>query len=405
MINAAIIGVSGFGRVHYDDLVREYQHKRINIAGATIINQDEEKEKCDFLKSAGCQLFTDYKQMLEVLRGKIDICFIPTGIAMHAPMSIAAMRAGANVYVEKPLAATVQEAASIHEAEVETGKFAAVGYQTMYQPETRRIKQYLLDGRIGRVHTLKTYGFWPRNLEYYQRNNWAGQLKNGSAWVLDSPFNNALAHYLNLLSFYAGQAFAKPAAIASVQAGLFHAKPITSADTAWIKAVTADGKTLLFYVTHSCAKQEGPVTVICGEHGEIEYDQAKTVIRMKNGEVEEFASAKDPAVRENIMDALIDKLRGQHDRFICTLEIAAAQTLICNGAHESCAVHPVPPEYVKIIKDDNGVRLDVIPGIENIILKAFRENRLPDKHDAPWIACGEVIDMTGYAQFRGGKTE
>ena len=403
MINAAIVGVSGFGRVHYDDLVREYQHKRVSITGATIINQEEEKEKCDFLKSIGCQLFTDYKQMLEVLRGKIDICFIPTGIAMHAPMSIAAMRAGANVYVEKPLAATVQEAAAIHEVEQETGKFVAVGYQTMYQPETRKIKQYLLDGRIGRVHTLKTYGFWPRNLDYYQRNSWAGQLKSGEAWVLDSPFNNALAHYLNLLSFYAGETFDKAATIASVQAGLFHAKPITSADTAWIKTVTADGKTLLFYVTHSCEKYEGPVTVICGEHGDIEYDQDKTVIKLKDGSVEEFASSKDPAVRKNVMDALIYKLHG-HDRFICSLEIAAAQTVICNGAHESCAVHQVPSENVQIIKDGNGVRLDVITGIEDIILKAFRENRLPDKHDAPWITCGEVVDMTGYTQFRGGKT-
>ncbi len=259
MINAAIIGVSGFGRTHYEDIVREYHQKRVNIAGATIINQEEEKDKCDFLKSIGCRLFTDYNQMLEVLRGKIDICFIPTGIALHAPMSIAAMRAGANVYVEKPLAATVQEAAAILEAERETGKFVAVGYQTMYQPETRKIKEYILSGKIGQVHTLKTYGLWPRNVEYYQRNAWAGQLKSSNAWVLDSPFNNALAHYLNLLSFYAGESFARPAAIAFVQAGLFRAKPIRSVDTAWIKAVTGDAKTLLFYVTHSCAEQQGPL--------------------------------------------------------------------------------------------------------------------------------------------------
>jgi predicted dehydrogenase len=403
MINAAIIGVSGFGRVHYDDLVREYQQKRVSIIGATIINQEEEKERCDFLKSIGCQLFTDYKQMLEVLCGKMGICFIPTGIAMHAPMSIAAMRAGANVYVEKPLAATVQEAAAIHEAEQETGKFVAVGYQTMYQPETRKIKEYILAGKIGQVHTLKTYGFWPRNIEYYQRNAWAGQLKSGSDWVLDSPFSNALAHFLNLLSFYAGESFAKPAAVASVQAGLFHAKPITSADTAWIKTVTGDAKTLLFYVTHSCTEQEGPVTVICGELGEIEYDNTRTVIRLKDGTVEEFASSQDLEVRTNVMDAIIGKLHG-HDRFICSLEIAAAHTFICNGAYESCAVHKVPSEYVKIIEDNSGVRLDVIPGIRDIILKAFQENRMPDNHDAPWITCGEVIDMTGYQQFRGGKT-
>ncbi|MHB9138404.1 MAG: Gfo/Idh/MocA family protein [Victivallaceae bacterium] len=404
MINAAIIGVSGFGQVHYNDLVREYQQKRINITGATIINQETEKEKCDFLKSIGCQLFTDYNQMLKILRGEIDICFIPTGIALHAPMSIAALNAGANVYVEKPLAATVQETAAMRKAERETGKFIAVGYQSIYQPETRRIKEYILSGKIGQVHTLKTYGLWPRNAEYYQRNAWAGQLKSGNAWALDSPFNNALAHYLNLLSFYAGESFSKPAVIVSVQAGLFRAKPITSADTAWIKAVSADGKTLLFYVTHACAENNGPVTVLCGQHGEIEYNPSKTVVRMNNGTVEEFASTQNTAVRQNIMNALIDKLHG-HDRFICSTEIAAAQTIICNGAHESSAIHQAPSEYVKLIEDDKGVRLDVITGIEDIILNAFGANRLPNKHDASWISCGEVVNMTGYNQFSGGKTE
>lgn len=403
MINAAIIGVSGFGQVHYDDLAREYRQKRVNITGAAIINQAEEKEKCDFLKSIGCRLFTDYKQMLEALRGKIDICFIPTGIALHAPMSIAAMCAGANVYVEKPAAATVQETAAMKEVEQETGKFVAVGYQSMYQPETRKIKEYILDGKIGRIHTVKTYGFWPRNIEYYQRNSWAGQLKSGSAWVLDSPFNNALAHYLNLQAFYAGKTFAKSAAIASVQAGLFRAKPIAGADTAWIRTATADGKNLLFYVTHSCAKQEGPVTVICGEHGEIEYDYLKTVVRMNDGTIEEFTSAKERAVRQNVMDALIDKLHGGNS-FICSIDIASAQTLICNGAHESSAINQIPSEYIKTVKDGNGVRMDIIPGIENLILKSFQENRLPDKNDTPWIAtCGEVVSMAGYQQFNGGK--
>lgn len=403
MINVAIIGISGFGQVHYNDLVREYQQKRVNIIGATVINQDAEKVKCDFLKSIGCMLFTDYNQMLEALRGNIDICFIPTGIALHAPMSIAALNAGANVYVEKPLAATVQETAAMREAEQKTGKFIAVGYQSIYQPETRRIKEYILAGNIGQVHTLKTYGLWPRNAEYYQRNAWAGKLKSGSAWVLDSPFNNALAHYLNLLSFYAGKSFPTPAVIASVQAGLFRAKPIVSLDTAWIKVITDDAKTLLFYVTHSCVERNGPVTVISGQHGEIVYNESKTVMRLNNGTVEEFTSAQGTAVRQNVMDALIGKLHSCN-HLICTSEIATAQTIICNGAHESSAIHQVSAECVKSIEDANGIRLDVIPGIEDIIINAFRQDRLPDENDASWATCGKVVNMIGYHQFCGGKT-
>ena len=81
MINVAVIGISGFGAVHYADFVREHAAGRVNVVAATVINQADEPEKCAFLQSIGCRLFTDYRAMLEEFRGKIDLCFIPTGIA------------------------------------------------------------------------------------------------------------------------------------------------------------------------------------------------------------------------------------------------------------------------------------------------------------------------------------
>ena len=42
MFNAAIIGISGFGAVHYNDFLREHAAGRIHIVGATVINQEEE---------------------------------------------------------------------------------------------------------------------------------------------------------------------------------------------------------------------------------------------------------------------------------------------------------------------------------------------------------------------------
>ena len=110
MFNAAIIGVSGFGDVHYRDLVREHAAGRVNIVAATVINQEEEAKKCDFLRSVGCRIYTDYRDMLRDFAGKIDVCFIPTGIALHMPMTVAALEAGANVYVEKPVAPTFADA-------------------------------------------------------------------------------------------------------------------------------------------------------------------------------------------------------------------------------------------------------------------------------------------------------
>ncbi len=74
MINTAIIGVSGFGQTHYRDLLRYQQKGRLNISAATIINQDQEAEKCAELRALGCVIYDDYRKMLEDFKGKLDLC-------------------------------------------------------------------------------------------------------------------------------------------------------------------------------------------------------------------------------------------------------------------------------------------------------------------------------------------
>ncbi len=128
MINVAIIGVTGFGWVHYEDIMREVANGNFSVKAAAIINPDEAKEQIKNLTAAGAVIYEDYQQMLDCLAGQIDLCFIPTGIHWHAKMAISAMRAGANVYLEKPAAATVQEIRAMQQAEKETGKWVAVGF-------------------------------------------------------------------------------------------------------------------------------------------------------------------------------------------------------------------------------------------------------------------------------------
>ena len=162
MIRACIIGISGFGNTHYNYLLKEVEKERMQALGATVINQEEEPEKCARLRELGCELFTDYRQMLTKFDSGFDLCFIPTGIPLHATMSIAVMRSGANVYVEKPMAATIQEAHAIQAVEAETKKFAAIGYQTMYAQETLPMKRMLCEERLGKVLSVKYWGLWPR---------------------------------------------------------------------------------------------------------------------------------------------------------------------------------------------------------------------------------------------------
>ena len=117
----AIIGVSGYGSIHLQ-LARESRDRgEIKITAATIINPQEEAATIAELRGNGAEIFTEYPEMFRRHAGKIDLCLIPTGIHWHARMTIAALEAGANVLVEKPLAGSVAEVEEIRRVERRTG--------------------------------------------------------------------------------------------------------------------------------------------------------------------------------------------------------------------------------------------------------------------------------------------
>jgi predicted dehydrogenase len=388
MIKVAIIGVSGFGNTHYNDLIRYQARGELDIVGATIINQQEEAEKCAKLKSIGCEIFTDYRQMLEKFKGNLDICFIPTGISLHVPMSVAALEAGANVYVEKPVTATLSELKILKDAEKKSGKFVAVGYQTAYQPSIAEIKQAVLDGEIGQVHTIKFHGITIRDKAYYSRNNWAGRIKVGDSWILDSPFNNALAHQINLLCFFAGTSFREAAEIKTVQANLFKVNPdIENADNSAIEIITEDNKKLLYYVTHNAEKTEKTEMLIEGTKGFIRWDFDNTVYNV-NGEESSFENYDS---RDNVMNAIIARVNDENG-FVCGLDIAGKQTLVVNAVHASSKIIEVPKEYVITLETKQSTS-KCLKGISEVIHNAYKEERLYNSGDYPWMQTGAVIDV------------
>lgn len=60
----ALIGVSNFGVVHYQEIMNLHAKDKLRFVAATIINQDEEREKVACLKEMGCEIFDDYRIML-----------------------------------------------------------------------------------------------------------------------------------------------------------------------------------------------------------------------------------------------------------------------------------------------------------------------------------------------------
>ena len=402
----ALVGVSGYGRVHYDDIMRAVAAERADILCATVINQAEEAERCQTLRECGCTLFDNTDDMFHEYAGRIDVCFLPVGIGLHAPLAIAAMRAGMNVFVEKPLAATIQEADEIIATSLETGRFVAVGYQHMYQPPVQAAKRAIIEGRIGQLQTVRGIGLWPRTNLYYARNNWAGHLSAHGSWILDSPVNNALAHYLNLVCYLSGSAVDEMAQISMLQAGLYRANPsIENFDTAFLKMKTEANVNLFFVTSHVTASTMNPLIEAIGETGTIRITNETCVLTTDNGTSETTLMPVMEASRDHVMDAIFARLRDARAPVFTPL-MASVVTRIVNAAHASTAIVAVPPASIDTVigTNENEFRY-VWKELDTLANQCFEAIRMPTTDDFPFCRNGNPCRPAELKRFDGPKLD
>lgn len=83
----------------------------------------------------------DYKRILA--DPEIDGVLIVTREDSHVPLTLEALASGKHVYVEKPLAETVEECAKVVEAQKKSGKIAAVGMNRRMAPAYQYAKKLL----------------------------------------------------------------------------------------------------------------------------------------------------------------------------------------------------------------------------------------------------------------------
>lgn len=100
----------------------------------------------------GCEPYTDHREMLEVVQPDAVTVAVPT----HAHYEVVrdALEAGANVLVEKPIAATVEQAKELVRVAEAAGKLLMVGHIERYNPAVLELKRRLERGELGRVFQI-----------------------------------------------------------------------------------------------------------------------------------------------------------------------------------------------------------------------------------------------------------
>jgi len=151
-----IIGTGGIGRRQAQTLAKMDDVDL--VAGADV--SDEAlglfREKLEVE-----QTFSDYNEMLGKL--ELDAVSVCTPNFMHKEPTIAALRAGADVMVEKPMAMNAVEAQEMMDTAREAGQKLVIGFQWRLSPTAQALKKYVDAGEIGdamfcRVQALRRRG-------------------------------------------------------------------------------------------------------------------------------------------------------------------------------------------------------------------------------------------------------
>lgn len=97
----------------------------------------------------GCGVYRDYRELLA--RPDLDAVIIGTPDHWHALIMIAAVNAGKDVYVEKPLATSIPETSAMTEAVRRTGAVVQVGGQQRSMPYFQRGVELVRNGCLGKI--------------------------------------------------------------------------------------------------------------------------------------------------------------------------------------------------------------------------------------------------------------
>ena len=264
------VGVIGCGMIsgnHFHAL-----EKLENVALRAVCDIDEEKlqKAMEAQHVDGC---ADWRDLIS--RDDIDAVHICVPHHLHAEISIAALRAGKHVLCEKPMGVSLREARAMEAAALESGKTLTVCFQNRYNGASKRMKEVIGSGALGKILGGSAVVTWNRAEPYYQNSPWRGKWETEGGSVLI----NQAVHTLDLLRWLAGDLQLRDCTMSAKRL----AETIETEDTCDMLLTDSAGGRFLFYASN-CGANNLPVQMhLLFEQGEMHLDGARLTIKGPEG--------------------------------------------------------------------------------------------------------------------------
>ena len=187
------------------------------VAVADVVPELAEKLAGEY----GCSWHTSLEDMLS--GADLDAVCVCTPSGMHADDAIAALQAGKDVVIEKPVDVTLKAADRLLDVQRSTGRRVAVVSQHRFDAATRAVHEAVSNGEFGRLTSGSAEVRWWRSQSYYDSGGWRG------TWELDGGgvLINQAIHSIDLLQWLMG-----PVVEVTAYTGLLAHERIEVEDTA-----------------------------------------------------------------------------------------------------------------------------------------------------------------------------
>ena len=398
-VSFGVIGAGGFA-AGMSELILTSGQKIQPAVNLLAVAEPDQKTHADRLAELRQRGVATYSSIDEVLaRSDVEAVWLPLPIGLHRSFTERALAAGKAVICEKPVAGSVQDVDAMIKARDAAGLPVAIGYQSAYEPATKTLKEQLRNGVIGDIQSLTLSACWSRPEAYYQRANWVGRIQQNGVWILDSPPNNALAHYVHL------PLFLLDATPVSIEAELYRVWPIENYDTISMRVQLKCGSknvSMLALLTHACHTNFGPRIVITGTKGSVEWTPTETNITVDGKRTAMERQIHHPS---HILERVARLFKGIPDdtRLVAQLEDGRRQTVVVNGASEASVIRDVPSEHYEVIEKEGFVYRG-IRGINAAFDTCVSRNvMLHESGLLPFTQPPGKANLVGYSHFKGPK--
>jgi predicted dehydrogenase len=389
-VRVMLVGIGGYGSLYVNAML-DHGAAHGALLVAAVDPAFRQCQRLNELTARGVPVLASLDEALNTVPA--DLVVLSTPIALHASQTCAALAKGAHVLCEKPLCGSLDDARAMLAARERAGRQVAIGYQWSFSDAILSLKRDILAGRLGAPRRLKTLVLWPRALSYYARNRWAGRIRDDrGGWVLDSPLNNATAHYLHNMLFLLGDRLDRSLRPAIVAAELYRANAIENYDTAVVRAVAPGGAEVFMATAHPVEQTVGPACRFEFEQAVVTYDGMKDdrfVARFTNGEVKEYVM---PESHDGKLWATLACLRSG-EPVPCGIETALSHTVCMLAAQQASVITPFPDRLIRREGRPENDTLVCVEGLAGTLQACFDQAALPSETGVPWARHGQTIEL------------